>query len=320
MSGKEKGGLKQQRDKVKENVTLLLQENKGMFGTGELWQAYNSKFKTPVTKKNLGFNRMNELFEVYKTDFEVRDDHVFLKNFKKTDKYGMPLPAPIKPLWGAAAKNSPAVPTQRAGGGSTASGGSAPQTPQRGKGKVPPHPSRGGASQTLSASQTSINISSTESDSDSDSDVRITGQEPPGPGSGRGGPGGANGGSSGFLSFDVPPSERQQQQQQILQPPQQVQQMVFNNPAQQHHHLLQQQQVYMQQAAGRGGGGGGGGRGGGGGGPPQSLADLTGGRGRMLDNMIMQPGQVWAQPVLMRFPVPQHAVGRVGHPGVMAGQ
>lgn len=55
MSNKGKSDVKQQRDRVKENVVQLLQENNGKLGMGEFWQMYNKRFKTPVSKKDLGF-------------------------------------------------------------------------------------------------------------------------------------------------------------------------------------------------------------------------------------------------------------------------
>ena len=334
MSNKGKPDVKQQRDRVKENVVQLLQENNGKLGMGEFWQMYSKRFKTPVSKKDLGFLRMNELFESYKKDFEVREDHVYLRSFKKTDKYGMPLPSPIKPMWGAGAKGAPAPPTKKGGGGKTASGGTVQSSPQaqRSKGNTP-QPAKGGARLAPSASQTSINISSSETDSDSDSDVRITGQDPP---SSRPGPSresGAERGSADFLSLDVPPQPRL---------PQPLMPMVVNNQSMgQHQQLLQQQQHYMQQqpqqhhmqqqqqqqqphmqqqqymqqqpqqqGAGRGDGG------------AVSLADLAGGRGRPLDLFMEQgPAQSHLQ-TSVQFPMPLHPVGgsRGVHPGVAAGQ
>ena len=349
MSKTGKSDLKQQRNRVKENVVQLLQENNGKLGLGEFWQMYNKKFKTPVSKKDLGFLRMNDLFEIYEKDFEVRQDHVHLRSFKKTDKYGLPLPSPIKPLWGAGAKGAPAPPTKKGGGGKTASGGSVQSSPQaqRSRGNAP-QPAKGGARLAPSASQTSINISSSETDSDSDSDVRITGQDPP---SGRPDPrreSGTERGSSDFLSLDVPPQPGlpqpllpvvvnnqtmgqhqqllQQQQQYMQQQPQQThmqqqqQQQQQQQHMQQQQYMQQQQQQYMQQqpqqqqhvqqGAGRGDGG------------AVSLADLAGGRGRTLDLFMDQgPAQSHLQ-TSVQFPMPLHPAGgsRGIHPGVAAGQ
>lgn len=338
MSDTGKFDLKHQRNKVKQNVVQLLQENNGKLGMGEFWQMYSKKFKTSLSKKDLGFHRMNELFELYKKDFEVRDDHLYLRNFKKSDKYGLPLPSPIKPLWGAGVKSASLHPIQKADSNTTASGGSIKSTPQRGRGNSP-HPARGGARPAPSASQTSISISSSsDTDSDSDSDVRITGQDPP---SGR--PGqrkiGNDKGNSDFLSLEVPQSGQQpllavplsepaqplvftnqtkgqqqqlpQQQQQYMQQQQkqqQQQQQQYMQQQQQHQYMQQQQQQFMQQGAGRGGGG------------APSLADLAGGRGRTLE-MFMPQGQ--ASPLMsVQFPMPLHPVGgnRGAHPGVAAGQ
>ena len=343
MSNTGKSDVKQQRDRVKENVVQLLQENNGKLGMGEFWQMYNKRFKTPVSKKDLGFLRMNELFEIYKKVFEVREDHVYLRSFKKTDKYGLPLPSPIKPLWGAGAKGAPAPPAKKGGGGKTASGGSVQSSPQaqRSGGKAP-QPAKGGARLAPSASQTSINISSSETDSDSDSDVRITGQDPP---SSRPSPR-RESGSSDFLSLDVPPQPGlpqpllpmvvnnqsmgqhqqllQQQQHYMQQQPQQhhmqQQQQQQQQHMQQQQYMQQQQQQYMQQqpqqqqhmqqGAGRGDGG------------AVSLADLAGGRGRTLDLFMEQgPAQSHLQ-TSVQFAMPLHPLGgsRGGHPGVAAGQ
>ncbi|KAK7114721.1 uncharacterized protein [Littorina saxatilis] len=327
---------------VKNNVVQLLKENKGRLGLGEIWAAYNRKFRTSVSKKDLGVNKMNDLFADYPAEFELDEQFLILKTYKGQDKYGMPLPSPIKPLWGAAAAQPPFV---RPGQGATAqpAASSVHSTPQRGR--TPPK-TRPAGRPAPSTSEMSISVSSSETDSDSDSDVKITGQDPPEPRPDQksnsdlkpNGDQKASGdqNSSGFLSFDVNASQQQdsfdvtssrqrepmvftnQNQQQQQQPQQQQQKQHFQErwqeKQQQQQFLLQHPQQYLQQRSQAARGPGKGAEGG------VSLADLAGGRGRALDAMG-QLNQPQPRPLIgMQFPMPlqPQGAGRGQHPGIMA--
>ena len=216
--------MKQLRDRVKDNIVELLQDSNGTFGVNEVWPAYSRKFKVSLAKKDLGLLKLSDLFSLYPNVFEVQENKVILRTQKKTDKYGMPVPSPIKPLWGTGTQNPPPLSSR---GASASSAHTTPHMKQGVRGATAVHhpPS----------SQTSINVSSSDTDSDSDNDVKITHSEPP---RGASGPR-TSSNNSGFLSFGI--SEGQQQSFDVT-PSRQQMPMIFTNQIME---------------AGRGGGGGG---------------------------------------------------------------
>ncbi|XP_076448916.1 LOW QUALITY PROTEIN: uncharacterized protein LOC143285481 [Babylonia areolata] len=279
------------RDKVIANMKVLFQENNGRIGLSEVWPLYTSKYKASLSKKQLGLSyKLSELFDLYSKEFEVEDNVVILRSYKKMDKYGVALPMPLKPLWGTGA-------TPKAASAPRSSSGSRVQSTPQKKSSWSDIASKPAASQ--ASSSTSIVVSSSNTDSDSDSDVKITHSTP----AQKGARPKAEKTDTGYLAFDVS-SEKQDESFDVTPARQQQQPMVFTNTAinpMGRGRVLEQQMQQMQQT-----------------GVQQHQQHLVG--MQQMQGQPWRPQQQQHPPMAMRFPVPSHPNQGNGppHPGVMA--